>query len=192
MTKQQKRTRSLIYCALFTILITVGAFIRIPLPNADTFTLQFIIVIMAGMLLGKRLGALACGFYVFLGLSGLPIFASGGGIGYFLQPTFGYLIGFIPTAWIVGYLCEKITQDNFRGYFIAGLAGVLVTYGCGLLYKYCLLNFFLNQPISPWVVLLSALSLQIPKDLLSCGVASLVVLKIKPLLTRQMGWLTDK
>ena len=43
-------------CSLFTALIAIGAFLQIPLPNFDYFTLQFFFVLMAGMLLGARLG----------------------------------------------------------------------------------------------------------------------------------------
>ena len=62
---------------------------------------------MAGLLLGARLGALSQALYVGLGLVGLPIFAAGGGFSYVFNPTFGFLLGLIPAAWVIGRLAEK-------------------------------------------------------------------------------------
>ena len=73
------KTKSLIYCGLFTALIAVGAFIKIPVPVVP-FTLQYLFTMMAGLLLGSKLGALSVTFYMLLGLAGLPIFSEGGGI----------------------------------------------------------------------------------------------------------------
>ena len=88
------KTREMILTGLFAALTAVGAFIKVPVPVCP-FTLQFLFTTLAGVLLGGKLGACAVGIYVMLGLAGLPIFAGGGGISYVLQPTFGYLIGFI-------------------------------------------------------------------------------------------------
>ena len=95
------KTRELVLCALFVALITVGTFVRIPV-GADVYTLQFLFTLLAGLLLGERLGALAVLVYIALGLLGVPVFASGGGPSYVLQPTFGYLIGFVVQAWLCG------------------------------------------------------------------------------------------
>lgn len=64
-------TRELTLCSLFAALIAIGAFLQIPLPNFDYFTLQFFFVLMAGMLLGARLGAMSAALYVLTGLLGI-------------------------------------------------------------------------------------------------------------------------
>lgn len=87
------RLREMVLCGLFIALVAVGALIRIPV-GSDVYTLQFMFTLLAGLLLGARLGALAVGTYVVMGLVGIPVFASGGGPSYVLQPTFGYLVGF--------------------------------------------------------------------------------------------------
>lgn len=92
------KTRDLIYCALFAALTAIGAFLHFQLFQA-TITLQFFFTAMAGLLLGAKLGALSQLLYVVLGLVGVPIFAAGGGFGYIFNPTFGFLLGLIPTAW---------------------------------------------------------------------------------------------
>lgn len=71
--KPMTKTRSLVYCALFTALIAVGAFIKIPIPVVP-FTLQYLFTMLAGILLGSRLGSLSVLAYMILGLIGLPIF----------------------------------------------------------------------------------------------------------------------
>ena len=55
---QYTKTQKLVLCALFVALIGAGAFIKIPVPLVP-FTLQFLFTMLAGLLLGGRLGALA-------------------------------------------------------------------------------------------------------------------------------------
>ena len=61
------KIRELVFVSLFIALITVGTFIRIPV-GTDVYTLQFLFTLMAGLVLGARLGALAVGTYVLMGL----------------------------------------------------------------------------------------------------------------------------
>ena len=68
---------------------------------------QTFAVLLTGALLGSRLGALSVVAYLAQGAMGLPVFAYGGGAAYFAGPTAGFLIGFVPMAFIVGYLCER-------------------------------------------------------------------------------------
>ena len=97
-------TRKLVYTALFAALTAAGAFLRIPM-GFSSVTLQYLFTAMAGLLLGRRWGAVSQAVYVLLGLVGLPIFTMGGGLGYVFQPTFGFLLGLIPAAWVVGRVC---------------------------------------------------------------------------------------
>ena len=57
---RNQKTRELVLCALFTALTAVGAFIKIPVPVVP-FTLQFLFTLLAGLLLGGRLGAIRVG-----------------------------------------------------------------------------------------------------------------------------------
>lgn len=100
------KTRSLILAALFAALTAIGAFLKIPL-GALSLTLQFFFTAMAGVLLGPRWGAASQAVYVALGLMGLPVFTLGGGLGYVFQPSFGFLLGLIPAAWVIGRLAGR-------------------------------------------------------------------------------------
>ena len=71
------KTRGIVLCGLFSALIAIGAFLQVPVPFMDYFTLQFLFVTLAGMLLGSRRGSLAVAVYVAVGLAGIPVFAAG-------------------------------------------------------------------------------------------------------------------
>ena len=173
---KQMTTAKLALCSLFTALIAIGAFLQIPLPNFDYFTLQFFFVLMAGMLLGARLGALSAALYVLIGLLGLPVFAAGGGISYVLRPSFGFLLGFIVTAFCSGWIMEH-GQRNWLTCFLASLAGLLATYGIGLAYKYMLLNYYTGTEISFYLLLLSCFPLDLPGDILFSVLAAYAALR---------------
>ena len=93
------KLREVILCGLFIALITVGTFVRIPV-GTDVYTLQFLFTLLAGLMLGARLGALAVGTYVLMGLVGIPVFASGGGPAYIIDAP----IGFWVAVWYCGVL----------------------------------------------------------------------------------------
>ncbi len=86
------KTKQLVFCSLFTALIAVGAFIKIPVPVVP-FTLQYLFTMLAGLILGPRLGTISVTAYMLLGLAGLPIFTEGGGLMYLAKPSCGFLLG---------------------------------------------------------------------------------------------------
>ena len=103
------KTKTLIYCSLFTALIAAGAFIKIPVPVVP-FTLQYLFTMLAGLLLGSKRGTISVVAYMLLGLAGLPIFSEGGGLWYVFKPSFGYIIGFCPArklGWTYDRLCLR-------------------------------------------------------------------------------------
>ena len=100
------KTKSLIYCGLFTALIAIGAFIKIPVPVVP-FTLQFLFTMLAGLLLGSKRGMASVVAYMVLGLIGLPIFSEGGGFWYILKPSLGYIIGFAIGTFVTGLMAER-------------------------------------------------------------------------------------
>ncbi len=126
--------------ALFAVLTAVGAFIRIPFPLVP-MTLQTLFVFLSGTLLGSRLGALSQILYIGMGLIGLPVFTGGGGPQYILHPTFGYLVGFIAGAWVIGYITERFEKPSFSVYLGACLCGTAIIYAVGTAGLYLNLNY---------------------------------------------------
>jgi biotin transport system substrate-specific component len=96
-------------------------------------TYQIGAVLLTGCLGGKNAGAISQIAYVILGTIGMPIFARGGGLGYLSEPSFGYLIGFIPGAWICGYLAFR-NRARLELLALSSLFGLLVVHLCGLIY----------------------------------------------------------
>jgi len=168
--------------SLFTVLITVGAFIKIPIPVVP-FTLQFLFTTMAGLLLGGNLGGASVAVYVALGLLGLPIFASGGGPGYIFNPSFGYLIGFILGTKVTGALSEG--EPTIPRLLRANFAGLLVVYLCGMVYYYIIGNYVINHPIALWPLFLYCFLLAVPGDIVLCIFAAFLGKKLIPILRKK-------
>jgi biotin transport system substrate-specific component len=140
------------YCALFAVLTGIGANIKIPLPYVP-LTLQTVLVLMSGMLLGGRRAAVAMAMYMLTGLLGLPVFAGGGGFQSLLSPSFGFVVGFIPAGWVTGRICEalKVSGISLRdtaARSFACLAGVFVYDLVGCAWLYFNLNFIVGKGVS--------------------------------------------
>lgn len=155
------KLRSLCLCALFAALTAAGAFLRIPLGYTSV-TLQFFFTAMAGVLLGAKYGALSQLLYVLLGLAGLPVFTLGGGLGYVLQPGFGYLLGLIPAAWVIGKVTQKRRETRFL--YAAMALGLLTLYAVGLPYLWLISAVFLDRNLTLTAVLTGGLLVYLPGD----------------------------
>lgn len=170
--------------ALFTALISVGAFIKIPMPMLP-FTLQTFFTMLACFLLPRKYSASAAAIYLALGMIGLPIFTSGGGLGYALTPGFGYLIGFVVANFAGGTVLEGIMDTeahrfpSFSNYLAAGAVNIVVVYIFGLGYWYLLANVFTDNSVGLWPLLLNGFLITLPGDIIKMLVATLVALRVK-------------
>lgn len=178
MTKTKISVKDMTQCALFTVLIIVGAFIKVPIPVCP-FTLQFFFTTMAGIILGAKKGAISVALYTVLGLVGLPVFAEGGGFWYILKPTFGYMIGFILGSYLTGKLVEKEGWSDVRHVFVASFAGLLVVYAIGMIYYYVIGNYVIHSPIGIWALFLYCFILAVPGDIILCILSALVANRVK-------------
>lgn len=181
--ERKSKIQKMAVCSLFTALTAVGAFIKIPVPIVP-FTLQFLFTMLAGLLLGGRLGAISVGAYALLGLAGLPVFAEGGGFWYVLKPSFGYIIGFILASYVTGRLTEKAEGLTFGRILAANFVGLAIVYGAGMAYYYMICNFVINTPIGMWPLFLYCFMLAVPGDIFLCFVAAVLAKRMKPLIAR--------
>lgn len=186
---KSKINRSSVYSialvALFTALISVGAFIRIPLPVIP-MTMQVFFVFLGAQFLGIKRSTAAAFLYMALGLIGIPIFTKGGGWSYIFQPSFGFIIGFIFASFAIS-LIIKLSFRKKRSfkywqkyiiYFCAGLVGIVIIYAFGMVYFYMLKDLYFHTPVA-FVSLFAILFLPtIVTDLLSLALATVVSLRL--------------
>ncbi len=105
-------------------------------------TLQMGAVLLTACLGGKRAGALSQIAYIAMGLFYLPVFSEGGGWSYLTEPTFGYIIGFVPAAWYCGRLAfewprqlEWLTISCILGLGIIHLMGIVYLVGLHIFHR---------------------------------------------------------
>lgn len=182
--KRKISTKEMIICSIFAALIAIGAFIKIPVPYVP-FTMQLMFTTLAGILLGSRLGAISVGVYLTIGLIGIPVFTKGGGIGYIFQPTFGYLIGFMIGAYIVGRIVEKYEKPSFFNILIAGLSGLSIVYLLGVPYFYLISNLVINNPIGAKAIMMYGFIMCLPGDIFTCIVCAFLGQRLVPLLRKE-------
>lgn len=154
------RLREMVLCGLFIALVAVGALIRIPV-GSDVYTLQFMFTLLAGLLLGGRLGALAVGTYV-------------------LQPTFGYLVGFTVQAWVCGKMARQGEGEVTLGRLLTiNLVGMVIVYVLGISYFWLSSNYLIQAPIGFRAALWYCGVLQVVPDFLLCLGAAFVGLRCR-------------
>ncbi len=169
-------------CGLFAALTAIGAFlqIQIPLPLYTMhFTLQWFFVLMAGLLLGSKLGSISVLVYLLIGLMGIPVFAAGGGPAYVLRPGFGFLLGFLAAAFVIGKLIETFRWNKFWQYLVAAVIGEVVYYAIGAVYFYLMKNLYAGEAVSWTVVVVQYCLITVFPDFLLCVMATLVTMKLR-------------
>ncbi|QBK26670.1 biotin transporter BioY [Ureibacillus thermophilus] len=177
---------SLVLVSIFAALTAIGAFIKIPLPVVP-FTLQIVIVYLAGSILGSKRALQSQLVYILVGLAGLPVFTQGGGFTYVLQPTFGYLVGFAVGAFVIGYIIERGGEEPSRLRFVvANLAGTFVIYAIGAPYVYFALNFWLDMPTSASKVFMMAFASTVGVDIVLAILTGLFAKRIYFILNKKM------
>lgn len=148
-TRSSMSALSLVYCGMFAALMMIGANITAFVPflvvGGVPITLQTFFALLAGLLLGSRLGATAMTVYMVIGLVGAPVFAKfGGGFGSIINPTFGFVISFIIMAYVVGKIVEK--NSSLPSYIIAALVGLVINYVFGTNWMYAAYKFWAAAP----------------------------------------------
>lgn len=184
-------TQDMVLCGVFTTLIAVGAFIKVPVPVVP-FTLQFLFTMLAGLLLGGRKGALSVGVYILLGLVGLPVFAEGGGFWYILKPSFGYLLGFMLAAYVTGRMVERKKKLLTRWVIAVNFLGLFIVYAAGMIYYYVICNYVIDTPIALGPLFLYCFVLAVPGDICLCILAAILTVRVRPIFQKMTGNATDK
>ena len=174
---QETKTLKMVLCALFAALTAVLSQIAIPIGpvpiNLATFA-----VFCAGTLLGPKLGALSLAVWVALGAAGVPVFSLfRGGLAALVGPTGGFIIGYVPAAFLIGLINEKINKENKTLlYPVSMLAGFFTYFAFGSIWFMYLTNAGLIEALMTCVVPF------IPGDLAKIAVATFLVKRLCPVL----------
>lgn len=167
--------RDLARIAIFAaIIIVLGVAGEVPLPTGVPLTLQTLGVMLAGIVLGPLRGAAAVLVVIVLAGVGLPVLSGGsGGLGVFVGPTAGYLLGWIPGVIVTGLIARSSRSglDWWRVALGAVAGGIAVVYALGV----------------PGVSLVTGIALQdsalsslvfVPGDLIKAAVATMLALAL--------------
>ena len=131
--KSANALKPLVFAALFAALLAAVAPFKIPLGFTPVpITLQTLVVLLSGAMLGPYYGALSMILYVAVGALGLPVFAGGGsGIGALLGPTGGYLFSYFIAAFAIGKILQIKKSPKYLDYVLAMIAGTIIIYTLG-------------------------------------------------------------
>lgn len=166
--------KSIVRAGVFAALIAVVTIMfRYVQPFLVPFSLQPVVVMLAGCLLAPAEALLALTIYILIGLMGVPVFSSPpyAGIAYLLKPSFGFLIGFIPAAGLMSWFLRH-RRRNFGMLLTVCVGGIVVYYLVGLPYLYAVLTYYLHQPAGLLKVLEIGLLPFIGFDLLKAVLAA--------------------
>ncbi len=167
------------------LLILAGSLVQAGFPMAGVghglrvvslpINLQVPGLLLTALVCGPRSAMLAAVAYLSLGLFQLPVFQGGGGAAYLLDPSFGYLAGFLPAAWLSGKLARQSGMNNLLSLAAAAAIGLLALQLCGIA------NLLLGAMAGRWAGNLGGLLFHyslaplLPQLLLCCAVAVLAL-----------------
>ncbi|MFC0524563.1 biotin transporter BioY [Pontibacillus salicampi] len=169
--------------SMFVALMAIGANITSIAPFLEVggvpITLQTFFGILAGLILGSRLGAFSLFVYMMLGLAGARIFAQfGGGPGTLISPTFGFILSYILMAYIVGKIVER--ERTLPKYILAALIGMAINYIVGTNWMYAAYILWFEAPGNfsyslAWAWMMAPL----PKDIILSVLAGIFAYRLE-------------
>ena len=165
-------------CFSMSCFTGLAAQIRVPLPFTPVpITGQVFAVLLSGVLLGRRYGALTQMLYVGLGAAGIPWFSNwGAGLAVLGGPTGGFLVGFIPAAALIGYFTERrIAFRKISRQTLLMMVGVGIIYLCGAIHFSLVMRTGLRATLS--MTVLPFVLVDLAKALLVAGITSALLPK---------------
>ena len=173
--------RDLARIAVFAALIVVLGMVTVPIPGGVPITAQTLGVMLAGAVLGPRLAPLSILLVLTLAAVGLPVLAGGrGGLGVFVGPTAGYLLGWIAGVVVVGLIVRGGRLTWWRAGLATVVGGILVVYLFGIPVQALVLGTDLGATALSSLVFL-------PGDLLKAAAATALTLALRRAYPRAFG-----
>ena len=175
-------TRVLTKIAICVALLSVSAYISIPLPfTAAMLTALTVVVNLVAFILTPKQAFLTLAVYILLGSAGIPVFVGGtAGVGKLVGPTGGFILGFLLSAPLISLLKGKV-PDFKRYMFIAVFVGMPVIYICGSI------SMCLVQNLDIFSTLVVAVFPFILGDIIKAGIAAYLGVKLNKVFASQRG-----
>lgn len=165
--------RELARTAIFAALIVVLGTVTIPIPGGVPITAQTLGVMLAGAVLGPRLAPLSVLLVLALAAIGLPVLAGGrGGVGVFVGPTAGYLVGWVAGALIIALIVRSGRPTAWSIALAAVVGGIVVVYIVGIPVQALVLGLDLAPTAVSSLVFL-------PGDLVKAAAATVLTLALR-------------
>ena len=143
-----------------------------PIP----LTFQTFAVFIIPLILGVKKSIIVFLLYILMGISGLPVFSTGGGWNYIFEPSFGFIIGFFFASIVIGL---SSNSNKIYSKYITTVIGLLIINICGVLYMYLIMNYYLGIEKSFSYVLSVAVLPFIAKDLITSFLACIIYSRIR-------------
>jgi len=121
---------NVVLVVLGTLILATAAKFKVPLPPVP-FTLQSLAVAALAAAFGWRIGVATVALYIIEGLSGLPVFASGGGPAYIMSPSFGFILGWLPMALVIGWAADRGMAGNVALLFATMVVADAISFALG-------------------------------------------------------------
>jgi len=171
--------RTMLLTGFFTAFMIISSYLVIPI-GVVPHTLQPLMVLLTGIVLGPQYGPLSIMVWILLGCLGLPVFNQGqAGIGMLLGPTGGFIIAFVAAAYIVGILTKQFARQNLIWQTTFSILAMLVLYIIGAVGFMFNFSYFLHKPMTWEKTFALAVAPFLPFDIIKAVVASYLGLKIR-------------
>ena len=173
------KTKKIILTGMFVSFIIVCSLIKIPMIPVP-ISLAFTSINLICLISDTNLSFISVLMYIVLGLAGIPVFSQGGGIGYVLNPTFGYILGFFIMPFISSFFKKIVVYNKeFVKNIIISILNMFTVYICGMIYAVFILKTFyvMSYDIRQFITLFALIF--IPGDLLMALITSFLGARLK-------------
>jgi biotin transport system substrate-specific component len=157
----------------------ITSFVPFMVIGGVPITLQTFFAILAGAILGSRLGAISMTVYMLVGLVGVPVFARfGAGPATILSPTFGFIVSYILTAYVIGKIVER--KKSTAAFVTASLIGMAVNYFFGTNWMYFAYKIWAAAPKGfTYQIAWAWMAVPLPKDIILSVFAGLMAHRLE-------------
>ena len=174
---KQERIRSMCVTAIFAAAICIAAPFSVNIGSLVPISLATLAVYIVSGMLDTKNALAAVALYILLGAVGLPVFSNfSGGVQKLLGVTGGYIIGYLPLAFIVSFMIRRI--DKKYVYPLSMILGTVVLYLIGTVW------FIAETKTAVGAALMSCVVPFIPGDLVKIAAASVLCVNLKPRLVK--------